>query len=388
MVKRELKKIVLINQTTAYLFIDIANAFAEIYDEVVLIAGTVHPLSTPVNPKIKIEKIIAYNKKSTLSRAYTLLAGAIQIAFLILLKYIKHYLFLTTNPPFTTFVTNIVPNRHSIWVLDIFPEGMVSPGVIKSDSYIYRFWAKHNNRFFKKTEVVFTITQGMSNLLKKYCPPEKINLVHLWAHPMNQPSYYTNNPFIKKNHLEGKFIVMYSGNLGKVHDVELIVEAANILKIHENIAFVIIGEGWKKLKLEQMIAKYDLDNCLILPFQTAEMLPHSLSSAKIGIVSLASDNSHLSVPSKTYNLMALGIPMLCFADHQSELASLVKQYNIGVCCEKDEIEKITNFILTLRDNDEEWRKYHINALNCANNFAPTNASIISNKVMQHSIKPN
>src|ERR1035437_9133783 len=96
------KRIVLINQATGYLFIDIANEFASKYDEVVLFNGGIIQSDQQLDAKIKIVKIKSYNRNSTFTRMFSWIIAFIQIALFVKLRYSKHELFISSNPPLAT----------------------------------------------------------------------------------------------------------------------------------------------------------------------------------------------------------------------------------------------------------------------------------------------
>jgi len=105
--------------------------------------------------------------------------------------------------------------------------------------------------------------------------------------------------------LQDKFIIMYSGNLGKTHNIETLVSLAEILK-DESYYILIIGGGTQFTSIQALIEQKKLKNIKLLPWQPVEKLPFTLASADIGVVSLGSKASNLSIPSKTFNLMSVG----------------------------------------------------------------------------------
>ena len=104
------------------------------------------------------------------------------------------------------------------------------------------------------------------------------------------------------------------------------------------------------------------------------MLPFSLSAADIAVVTLSEEASNLSVPSKTFNLMSVGVPLLCIADKKSELASLVNRFEIGECFYPSEIEKMIEFISEIKVNLTYRNKLKQNALKASKKFGSENVS--------------
>ena len=203
-----------------------------------------------------------------------------------------------------------------------------------------------NSKVFAKADTVFTISEGMKSVLNQYVTDSKIKVIPIWVdNEFLKPVPVEENIFIRNNGLAGKFIVLYSGNLGKTGDVECMIELAK-QTIDEDIQYVIIGEGVKRASIEKSIVENKLSNCTLLPWQSAEMLPNSLSAASLAVVSLGKNTSKIAMPSKLYGYLAVGAPVLSLADADSELAIMVKKYNFGQNFEPERVDEIVKFIVS------------------------------------------
>ncbi len=100
------------------------------------------------------------------------------------------------------------------------------------------------------------------------------------------------------------------GNLGMVHDLTVLPAVAAQLQAYPDVHFVVIGEGAGRKALEAQCARLDLSNLTFLPFQPESALPFSLAMADIGLVALAKGAEGVSMPSKTYYMMAAGSALL------------------------------------------------------------------------------
>ena len=366
-------KIVFVNQSSGYLMIDIINAHKASYDERVLISGFLNPRNNPLDEGVTVKKIVEYNRSSSLKRAWTWAWGFIKALWLIKTKYRKAHLFLVSNPPFSTLIPLFCNNTFSLLIYDVYPDALVEYKIIKEDSRVIKWWKKKNKKLYPKASKIFTLSNGMKNLLSQYVHKEKIDVVPVWTdNSFLKPVPKVENPFATKQGLQDKFVVMYSGNLGKTHNVEVLVKLAKELK-KENIFFMIIGGGEKYTLIEKMIKESSLQNIRLLPWQPTEMLPYTISSADIGIVSLGKEASLLSVPSKTFNLMSVGVPILAFADQSSELAQLIKHHNIGTTCAEDDISKMKDFLLSTMKAPHVMNELKKNTLDASIHFGPENA---------------
>lgn len=374
-------KIVFINQSTGYLMIDIVNAFASQCKETALIAGSIKENERRLNPSTKVDKIVEYNRTSIFKRLLTWVWGTIQIYFKLLFKYRGWYVVYVTNPPLSYLLSLCLKNPFSVIVYDIYPDALTNIG-IKKTSFLYRKWIKWNNKLFAKADKIFTLSDGMKKQLSSYTDNNKIVSIPNWSastklHPINKEE----NIFIKNHNLTDKFIVLYSGNIGNTHNVEYIIEIAKELKDNSNIQFLIIGEGGKKKILENKVIEYGLDNCSFLTWQSVDMMPYSLASADIAVVTLNDDTAALSVPSKTYNLLAVGAPLLCIASEKTELYKLVSEYNNGKCFGKNDIEEMSKYILDIHNNPNLKNELSHNSLEASKQFTYKNAEQYVQKLL-------
>lgn len=368
-----MKKVVLINQSTGYLMIDIVNAYAEKYDRVTLIAGTVKVMERPLKDTVKVDKIIAYNRNSSLKRLFTWLWGTIQIFSKLLFKYKGCEIVYVTNPPMCYLLPLFFHRPFSIIVYDIYPDALRNIG-IKETNWLYRLWVGWNKTVFSKASQVITLSNGMGEVLEKYVDKSQIRIIPNWAASEQfRLVEKSMNTFIKNHCLEDKFIVLYSGNIGYTHNVEYLIEVAHLLKDEADIRFLIIGEGKKKEILRDTVKEYNLSSCLFLPWQDKDVLPYSLSAADLAVVTLNDETAQVSVPSKTYNLLAVGAPLLCIAPENSELGSLVAHYKNGSCFDKNAIRQMADYILDLKNNPKMRKQLSDNSLIAAKDFTYHNA---------------
>jgi len=378
-----MKKIVFINQWVNFQMKDIINDFAEKIDNISLLYGTITETGNELNKKVKCYKIITYNRRNQFSRLITWIIATIQIYVIVLIKYRKYHLFITTNPPTNAFITLGLGNKYSVNVLDIYPEALSYAGFISEKSLLYKLWEKQNYRFFERAVHVFTLTDGMAKTISKYRSLERIQVIPYWSssNKFNADEIQPNK-FKERYKLDKNFIIMYSGNIGLGHHVSTLVEVANLLKGHEDITFVIIGEGWNKPVIENLIQEYNLSNCVLLPFQSPEMFAYSIKAADIGVVSVSKELAPVCVPSKTYNLISNQIPILFITEGESELDALANKYKIGQCFGPSEVKEIGEFILSLKNQSILYEKYKVNLQNCSINFTAKNASLYVDSILE------
>ena len=104
-------------------------------------------------------------------------------------------------------------------------------------------------------------------------------------------------------------------------------------------------------------------------------LPHSLAAADVAVVTLSDGASGVSVPSKTYNLMAAGAPLLCIASPQTELSRLVETYDNGRCFRRDDLQGMQDYLEKLASDPARCAELRRNSLRASRDFTPENARI-------------
>jgi glycosyltransferase involved in cell wall biosynthesis len=282
---------------------------------------------------------------------------------------------LVSNPPLSVFIPFVLRlKNYALLIWDIYPDILVSYGYISDNSIINKIWKNINKKVFSKAKVVFTLGEKMREVLLTYCADANVIVNPLWTNIIEIPQVdRKNNFFAQKYGIEDNFVIMYSGNLGKTHDVEFIVDLAISMQDCDSIKFVIIGDGYKKDIISQRIKDSSLTNCLLLPFQNLSDLPYSLSCADIGIVTLSSDASKYSIPSKIFNMMAAGEAFLAIADKDSELASIVNEFDLGKSFSVNQLDLMKEFIFELIRKTDMLIKYKANSQDASLHFTKINA---------------
>lgn len=355
--------------------VDIANAYAEIYEEVTLITGKIEILENPLNPKIKISKIITYNRKSNFARFFSWVWGSLQILSKLIFKYREGEILFVTNPPLAYLSALFLNREYSILIYDIYPDALKNVGITEKN-IIYKIWKRLNKRIFQKAKKIYTVSEGMALKLTQYVKEEAITVIHNWSGSENiKPIPKNENTFIRNQNIEDKFIILYSGNMGFTHNVEVIMEVAKSLKDERDIIFLFIGDGKKKDDLIKIATDENLNNCRFLDWQNPETLPFSLAAADIGIVTLNEETAFLSVPSKTYNLMAAGITLLSISPEKSVLSELIEKHSNGRNFTANQISEICKFILYCKNHKDELKKLSYNSFIASKNYTFKNASL-------------
>lgn len=353
--------------------IDIANGFVNKGVTCALIAGRLVVRDKPLDARVGFAKIIRYDRRTALRRLFTWTLAFLQIWVLVVFRYRGSRLLIVSNPPVAPLLPLFCGNRFSLLIYDVWPDALSQFGVLSARSWLVRLWRYGNRRVYRRADRIYTITEGMKDALKPYAGHRAVEVVPVWTDNTSlSPIPRADNPFISRHGLQDKFVVMYSGNLGFSHNVEVIVNLAAQVD-DPDIVFLIIGDGDKRKLIQDRITALGLKNCKMLPFQPFKELSFSLSAADIAIVTLGREAARLGIPSKSYNLMSVGAPLLCIADPESDLSRLVADLNIGESFSADQLKEMGTFIHDLKRSPERADALRKNALAASLRFSPENA---------------
>jgi glycosyltransferase involved in cell wall biosynthesis len=348
--------------------IDIINAYVKAGNTCILITGRIIERNNALDPSVGIERIVKYNRNTIFNRLFTWGLGSLQIWFKIVRKFKKDYLFIVSNPPFAPLLPLLLQNNFQLLIYDIYPDVLFELGYLSYNSRILSWWQNLNREVFVKARKIFTITESMKKVLQNYVQNSLIEVVPVWTdNTFLKPIDPSKNLFLKKHKLEGKFVVMYSGNLGLSSNIELLIEIAAKIR-NEKVVFLVIGDGARKGKIIERAKSLELNNVFFLPWQPTSELPFSFSSASLAVIFHGTKASNLIVPSKFYNFLSVGAPLMCVTTKGSEIENLVAKYNCGRSFEEYDIYGMTNFINEILENKKLYNLMKKNSLKASQDF--------------------
>ena len=245
------------------------------------------------------------------------------------------------------------------WTLeveDLYPDAAVAIGALKNKRII-AFFSALERFIYRRASRIILISEGFRrNLLAKGVPDEKLAVIPVWADPDVVYPMPKENAFRARHGLDGKFVVMYAGNIGLTSCLEDVLAAAERLRNESEVRFVIVGEGVKKDDLRATARERELDNLLFLPFEPREAFAEMMAAADVNLVTLNPSSSQTSLPSKTFNIMASARPIVAVTPPGSEIAQLVKSANCGVNVPTEQPELLAQAILEIKNQPEKLRE--------------------------------
>ena len=180
-------------------------------------------------------------------------------------------------------------------------------------------------------------------LLARGVPSSKLEVIENWSNgAVIKPKAASTSTLRRRLGLKNQFVVCYSGNLGRAHEFDTLLAAAEHLKEEPVFTFLIIGSGAKMEALRKAVSQRALDSFHFLPYQPRDALEDSLAAADIHLVSLLPVLEGFIVPSKLYGILASGRPLIFIGDTDGDTGRIIQRAQCGVCVAVGDSQGLTN----------------------------------------------
>lgn len=250
-------------------------------------------------------------------------------------------------------------SKHIYNIQDFNPEQAAAVSYTNKQS-IFKLAKKIDMLSCSYSDCVIVVGNDMSETLKKRFDNKTVPnhvVINNWTNedeilPLDKKDVHIQE-FLKENDLQNKFIIMYSGNIGLYYDLENIIKVTEHFKRYEDLAFVFIGEGAVKQKMQSFVEEKEINNVHFLPYQPKEFIKYSLNAADVHLVVNQKGIKGVSVPSKIYGVMAAGKPILGVLEQDSEAQMLIEKSQCGVVVEPQDYQGITEQIEYLYKLEKE-----------------------------------
>lgn len=289
----------------------------------------------------------------------------------------RNLVLITTAPPFLP-ILGYLANRllgipYICLLYDLYPDIAIELGVVSRQNWIAKLWQALNKQVWQHAQGLIVLSPAMKQRIVDHCPAvaNKTYVIHSWADPKKiVPIPKKKNWFARKHGLVDKFTVLYSGNMGRCHDIDTIYEAALLLR-DEPIQFVCIGSGAKRDDLIQQVKERGLNNFVFLPYQDKDVLPYSLTACDLSLVSVSPGMESLVAPSKLYSALASGRPIAAVCPPNTYLRQMLEEGNCGAWFNNGDSQKLAEFIRHLSQDDQTAQTMGCAARVCLEgNYAP------------------
>jgi len=313
----------------------------------------------------------SYRKDSELARLISWGHYVLWAAWLTVMTPNRPLLFIVAQPPWLPLIgllrKRLFGQSYVVWIDDIYPDVLVCHRRLRANSMIVRIWSAFNRIMLVNADRIFTISECMAETLTQYLDSKEKQIPPLVVVPtwvdskVLRPIPKEQNWFAMEQGQVDKLTVLYSGNLGLSHDLEVIISAAQVLSNRPEVNFMIIGQGPRWDNLRERVKLLNIHNVLLLPFQSEEVLPYSLAIGDVAVVTLDKGLEGLSMPSKTYYAMAAGSAIAGICTAQSDLERIISKNVSGFSVEPGDIVGFVAGIERFLDDPEYLKKCRRNA---------------------------
>jgi glycosyltransferase involved in cell wall biosynthesis len=240
-----------------------------------------------------------------------------------------------TDPPLISLVAYAAAKLKGAqlinWLQDIFPEIATELGANPLPGPVDALLRRCRSFSLRSARMNVVLGERMRDrLLAMAIPKDRITIIENWAEPGGAaPPAPVCSELRARLSLADKFVVGYSGNLGRAHDFRTLLAAAETLHDDSEFIFLMIGGGAGMIELKRAVKERGLDNFRFLPYQPREQLGDALAAADVHWVSLMPALEGLIVPSKFYGILAARRPVIFIGDPNGELAREIGSSGCG-----------------------------------------------------------
>ncbi len=277
-------------------------------------------------------------------------------------------LLILTNPPYLPllgWLCHLVRRQpFGLILFDIMPEQAELLNFVRTGGWIARSWRRLNRLFYLRCSYAVVLSQDMlvgalQNADVAGTPEEaecraRTHIIHVWSDDrMIEPKPKASSSEAIRLGVVDRFVVQYSGNHGRFHDIESLLEIARLLRAESGIVFQFIGEGQKKSLVSRYRQQHHLENIFEASYCDKELLGESLAMCDLGVVAQMPGQERVCYPSKLLGILAAGRPALAICTPTCEMARMLVEQGLGFVVANGQPERGAEVILqAARDASE------------------------------------
>lgn len=368
--------------STAQLYTDLCESMTDDFDVTVICAVPCY--SGKIDEKYKEKRlhfdeykgikiirvrVFEFEKTNKLSRIKHILSYFVNSVFAVFKAEKPDVVFTCSQPPILGGILGVTAkfltrSKLIYNIQDFNPEQTEAVGYSKN-KLILKAAKTFDKISCKKSDMVITVGRDMQETLKKRFEGRKVPNNMVISNWINEKEVYPlthDDPdvsaFRKMYGLDGKFVIMYSGNIGLFYDLSNIIKVIGRFKDKSDVVFAFVGDGATKEELCSYVNDNGIENVLFIPYQDKERLVYSLNSADVHFVLNAKGIKGVSVPSKIYGVLATNKPVFGVLEQGSEAWKIIEESGCGVLCNAGDYDDIYEKLKYVLENREEFLKNH------------------------------
>ena len=320
--------------------------------EVLVLSGTAGSAAKAAAGKPAVVEVKNWmpGKAALLKRALAELLFTIRMFAALLVKLRRGDVALTVPAPFMlpyafAAAAKLKGARSVLIMHDLYPDVLIMAGLLKPQSIVAKAMRALNAPMFRALDAVVIIGRDTEKLLLRYggMTSDKIRFIPNWATlERGVRAVDPDNPY--RRPLSARFVVGLSGNLGFTHDPVIVFEAARLLRESRDIHFLLSGWGIGFDQLREMQSEARLPNVTLVDRVEDDQLETFLSAADVWIIPYRRNVAGVSVPSRFYNLLAIGRPVILVSEADAEAALTVTEHDVGWVVEPGRADELANTV--------------------------------------------
>ena len=348
--------------TTAAIMAAISDHLAQ-ESEVLVLSGTAGSASRASAGKLDVVEIRNWmpGKAALVRRALAEVLFTVRIFAALLLKLRRGDVALTVPAPFMlpyafAAAAKLRGARPVLIMHDLYPDVLILAGLVRPQSMLAKAVRAFNALMFRALDAVVIIGRDTEKLLLRYggMTRDKIHFIPNWATLAPGVRAVTAaNPY--RRPLSARYVVGLSGNLGFTHDPVIVFEAARLLRDNRDIHFLLSGWGVGFDQLREMQFAARLSNVTLVARVEDEQLEAFLSAADVWIIPYRKNVAGVSVPSRFYNLLAIGRPVILVSEPDAEAALTVIEHDVGWVVAPGQAGDLANAVVHAASSDDPQR---------------------------------
>jgi colanic acid biosynthesis glycosyl transferase WcaI len=229
---------------------------------------------------------------------------------------------------------------------DMYPDMALGGEIVRPAPWVDR-WEELHRRALRRAARVIVLGEDMrERILAKGIDPARIAVVRD-AVPFAETLPPSDHPVVNEIRGPFRFVLVHAGNLGFYGAWQTLIEAARMLK-SEGVGLVFIGEGARKPQIEE--AARGCPNIRFLPFRPASELPCVMAAGDLHVVTVKRGLEGVVVPSKVYNILAAGRPLLAVATQKTEVARFAERDGCGLAADPDDPGAVAEAVRSVLDD--------------------------------------
>ena len=345
--------------STGFFVTGIAEGLAESkrYEVSVLCAQPTYSQKGVLAPKceshrgVSIQRLSApsADNKAFVGRLWNTFSLTVRFAFS-MLGFIKRgdIVMVVTNPPSLPLLVGwIAKLKGAVPVLlvhDVYPDVLVPTGITQEGSLLYKGVDLLQRHMLRQMQRIVVLGRDMEERILAKLPTSdrsRFSIIPNWGETdAIHPGSRVNNCVRARHKLNDKFIIQFSGNLGRTHGLEDLIALAQGLKPRTEIHFLVFGWGAGRSWLEATIKELELSNVTLLPPCEKAELGNYLTACDLFFMPFKKGMEGISVPSRLYNVMSAGNPVLAITGSASELAQVVDEESMGWVVDPGDVDSM------------------------------------------------